>query len=237
MSGTRADGGPADRAEERAALLREIQAEMRETAAWTGRATLSPRVVAALRNVPRHEFVPSESQDAAYANYPLPIGSGQTISQPYVVALMTELADVEPGDRVLEVGTGCGYQAAVLAELASRVYTIETVPRLAAEARERLARLGYANVEVREGDGWAGWPDKSPFDAILVTAAARDVPPPLVAQLAPGGRLVLPVGDTPFSQHLMLVEKDAEGNVKERGVLPVAFVPLTRRSVPSGGDS
>jgi protein-L-isoaspartate(D-aspartate) O-methyltransferase len=153
------------------------------------------------------------------------------------VALMTELADVEPGDRVLEVGTGCGYQAAVLAELASRVYTIETVPRLAAEARDRLARLGYANVEVREGDGWAGWPDKSPFDAILVTAAARDVPPPLVAQLAPGGKLVLPVGDTPFSQHLMLVEKDAEGNVKERGVLPVAFVPLTRRPVPSRGDS
>jgi protein-L-isoaspartate(D-aspartate) O-methyltransferase len=237
MSGTRADGSAADRAEERGALLREIQAEMRETAGWTGRAALSPRVAAALRRVSRHEFVPPESRDAAYANCPLPIGSGQTISQPFIVALMTELADVAPGDRVLEVGTGCGYQAAVLAELASRVYTIETVPRLAAEARDRLARLGYANVEVREGDGWAGWPEQSPFDAILVTAAARDVPPPLVAQLAPGGRLVLPVGDTPFSQHLMLVEKDAEGNVKERGVLPVAFVPLTRRPVASPGDS
>jgi protein-L-isoaspartate(D-aspartate) O-methyltransferase len=237
MSRTRADGSPDDRAEERAALLREIQAEMRETAGWTGRATLSPRVLAALRAVPRHEFVPAASQDAAYLNCPLPIGSGQTISQPYIVALMTELADVAPGARVLEVGTGCGYQAAVLAELASRVYTIETVPSLAAGARERLARLGYANIEVREGDGWAGWPEHAPFDAILVTAAAREVPPPLVAQLATGGRLVLPVGATPFSQHLLLVEKDAEGNVKEHGVLPVAFVPLTRRPAATGGDT
>jgi protein-L-isoaspartate(D-aspartate) O-methyltransferase len=233
MSWTRADGSPADRAGEREALLREIQAEMRETAAWTGPTTLSPRVLTALRQVPRHEFVPAASQDSAYANCPLPIGSGQTISQPYIVALMTELADVAPGDRVLEVGTGCGYQAAVLAELASRVYTIETVPSLASEARDRLARLGYANVEVREGDGWAGWPEQSPFDAILVTAAAREIPPPLVAQLAPGGKLVLPVGDTPFSQHLLLVEKDAEGNAKECGILPVAFVPLTRRPLAS----
>jgi protein-L-isoaspartate(D-aspartate) O-methyltransferase len=237
MSWGRAAQAAADRAEERAAMLREIQAEVRETAAWTGRVVLSPRVLAALREVPRHEFVPAASQDAAYANVPLPIGSGQTISQPYVVALMSELADVEPGDRVLEVGTGCGYQAAVLAELASRVYTIETVPHLATEARDRLARLGYANVEVREGDGWAGWPEQAPFDAIVVTAAAREVPPNLVAQLSRGGKLVLPVGETPFSQHLLLVEKDAEGNVKERGILPVAFVPLTRRKLASEGES
>jgi protein-L-isoaspartate(D-aspartate) O-methyltransferase len=237
MSGAPPQEARTPRAEERAAMLREIEAGMRETAAWTGRARLSPRVLAALRDVPRHEFVPGASQDAAYANVPLPIGSGQTISQPYIVALMTELAEVAPGDRVLEVGTGCGYQAAVLAELASRVYTIETVPGLAAAARDRLARLGYANVEVREGDGWGGWPEQAPFDAILVTAAAREVPPPLVAQLAPGGRLVLPVGDTAFSQQLLVVEKDADGNVKERGVLPVAFVPLTRRPAASGAGS
>jgi protein-L-isoaspartate(D-aspartate) O-methyltransferase len=237
MSAARGDGSPDDRTREREALVREIQAEVRETASWTGRATLSPRVLAALRAVPRHEFVPEASRDAAYLNCPLPIGSGQTISQPYIVALMSELADVEPGDRVLEVGTGCGYQAAVLAELAERVYTIETIPSLAAEARARLARLGYANVEVREGDGWGGWPEQAPFDAILVTAAAREVPQPLVAQLAPGGKLVLPVGGTPFSQHLLLVEKDARGNLKERGILPVAFVPLTRRPPVPEGDA
>jgi protein-L-isoaspartate(D-aspartate) O-methyltransferase len=218
-------------------MVREIEAQVRETAGWTGRSALDPRVLAALRRVPRHEFVPAASEDAAYANCALPIGSGQTISQPYIVALMTDLAELGRRGRVLEVGTGCGYQAAVLGEIADRVYTIETVPRLAAEARERLARLGYANVEVREGDGWAGWPEQAPFDAILVTAAAREVPPPLLAQLAPGGRLVLPVGDTPFSQHLMVVEKDPDGNLKERGVLPVAFVPLTRRPAPSRGES
>jgi protein-L-isoaspartate(D-aspartate) O-methyltransferase len=229
VSWTRAQGRPADRAEERAAMLREIEAEMGRTTAWTGRVRLSARVCAALRDVPRHEFVPPAHQQAAYANCPLPIGSGQTISQPFIVALMTELADVRPGDRVLEVGTGCGYQAAVLAELASRVYTIETLPHLAGQARDRLARLGYANVEVREGDGFEGWPEQAPFDAILVTAAAREVPPPLVAQLAPGGRLVLPVGPTPFSQQLLRLQKDAAGKVSERAVLPVAFVPLTRR--------
>ena len=211
-------------------MVREIDAQVRETASWTGRARLAPRVLAALRSVPRHEFVPPASEDAAYANCALPIGSGQTISQPYVVALMTDLAHLGPQDRVLEVGTGCGYQAAVLAEVVGRVFSIETVPRLAAEARERLARLGYDHVEVREGDGWEGWPEQAPFDAILVTAAAREIPPALVAQLARGGKLVIPVGATPFSQELVLVEKDETGNVKERGVLPVAFVPLTRRA-------
>ncbi len=214
-------------------MVREIEAQVRETAGWIGRSALAPRVLGALARVPRHEFVPPEAQDAAYANCALPIGSGQTISQPYIVALMTDLAQVGPADGVLEVGTGCGYQAAVLAEVADRVFTIETVPRLAQEARERFAHLGYDNVEVREGDGWQGWSEHAPFAAIVVTAGARGIPPPLVEQLAPGGRLVIPIGDSPFSQHLMLVEKDAAGNVKERGILPVAFVPLTRREGPS----
>ena len=215
-------------ASERERLLREIETEYRDTASWTGRAAITPAVREALARVPRHAFVPADQQTLAYVNIPLPIGHGQTISQPYIVAIMTDLLDLCAGDVVLEVGTGCGYQAAVLAEIAGQVYTIEFVPDLAAAARERLAALGYANVEVRAGDGFEGWPEHAPFDAIIVTAAAPEVPAPLLAQLKPGGRMIIPLGAPWSSQDLVLVEKDAAGDSRQRGVLPVAFVPLVR---------
>ena len=183
-------------------------------------------VLRAMRAVPRHLFVPERHRDAAYADQPLPIGLGQTISQPYIVALMTELLGIEPGDRVLEVGTGSGYQAAVASQLADSVFTIEILEELAAAAADRLGRLGYRNVVARQGDGYFGWADHAPFDGILVTAAAGHVPPPLVAQLAPGGRMVIPVGGVFQVQHLVLVEKTAGGQVRTRNVLPVSFVPL-----------
>jgi protein-L-isoaspartate(D-aspartate) O-methyltransferase len=224
----------AERAEERRAMVREIEAEALETVGWTGRSAFAPRVMAAMERVPRHEFVPASHAAAAYANTPLPIGHGQTISQPYVVALMTELAAPAADEAVLEVGTGCGYQTAVLAELSGRVYSVEVVPELAQRARDRLARLGYENVEVRTGDGWEGWPEHAPFDAIVVTAAADEVPPPLLDQLAPGGRLVIPVGSGFFGQELTVIERDAEGGLATRRVLPVRFVPLMHAS--AGGE-
>jgi protein-L-isoaspartate(D-aspartate) O-methyltransferase len=178
--------------------------------------------------VPRHELVPSRSRDRAYENRPLPIGYGQTISQPYIVALMTDLLQPAADDVVLEVGTGSGYQAAVLAEIVGRVYSVEIVPELARRGAGDLARLGYRNVEVRNGDGYHGWEEHAPFDAIVVTAAASHIPPPLVQQLAPGGRMVIPVG-SPFAvQQLTLVEKTPEGRVETRQLLPVSFVPLHR---------
>lgn len=184
--------------------------------------------LAAMRTVPRHEFVPLEQQPRAYEDIPLPIGHGQTISQPAVVALMTEAIRPRPGLRVLEVGTGSGYQAAVLAEAGCRVWTIEIFAALAREARTRLARLKYEGVTVRHGDGYAGWPAAAPFDAVVVTAGADSVPPALLQQLAPLGRLVMPVGDPLASQYLVLVEKDAEGRLGSRVLLPVRFVPLLR---------
>ena len=213
--------------DERAALLAEIDVEMRETAHWTGRAQLSPRVAAALAKVRRAAFVPSHSEHAAYENRPLPICHGQTISQPFVVALMTELLELEPNDSVLEVGTGSGYQAAVLAELAGKVCSIEVIPELARSAASVLAGEGYANVMLRTGDGGLGWPDEAPFDAIIVTAAAPEIPPALIGQLRPGGRLVIPLGPPNGDQELVLLSKDATGDVTRRDVLPVAFVPLT----------
>ena len=182
------------------------------------------RVLAAMGKVPRHALVPEEVRPQAYADGPLPIGEGQTISQPYIVAYMTEQLALKGGERVLEVGTGSGYQAAVLAELAAEVYTVEIVPALARRAAADLARLGYRNVTVREGDGYRGWPEKAPFDAIVVTAAPPEVPEPLIAQLKPGGRLVLPVGEA--FQDLLLLTKDASG-VQQRRLLPVRFVPMT----------
>jgi protein-L-isoaspartate(D-aspartate) O-methyltransferase len=183
------------------------------------------RVLAALGRVPRHEFVPPELVRSAYEDTPLPIGYDQTISQPYIVALMTQLAAPGPESNVLDVGTGSGYQAAVLAELAGRVASIEIVAPLAEAARRRLESLGYRNVEVRCGDGRLGWPERAPFDAIIVAAAPEQVPQPLVDQLAPGGRLVIPVGD--WDQRLLVVEKAADGSLTRRSVAPVAFVPMT----------
>jgi protein-L-isoaspartate(D-aspartate) O-methyltransferase len=180
----------------------------------------------AMREVPRHELVPAELRDEAYENHPLPIGYGQTISQPYIVGYMTEIVRPRPGMRVLEVGTGSGYQAAVLAATGVEVYTIEIFRALADTARVRLERLGYRNVTVRHGDGHHGWSEEAPFDAILVTAAAGHIPPALTRQLKPGGRMVIPVGSVYGAQYLILVEKDAKGALRTRNLLPVAFVPM-----------
>jgi protein-L-isoaspartate(D-aspartate) O-methyltransferase len=182
--------------------------------------------LAALRAVPRHEFVPADVRDLAYGDHPLPIGYEQTISQPYVVAFMTEQLRPRPGMKVLEVGTGSGYQAAVLAAIGCDVYTIEIVEPLATTAAATLARVGYDRVRVRHGDGYRGWPEAAPFDAVIVTAAAGDIPPRLLEQLAPGGRLVMPVGPQDGVQYLVLVEKSASGETTRRTLLPVRFVPL-----------
>jgi len=208
-------------------LVEEIEQEASETAGWTGRDRFDPRVLEALRKVRREAFVPQALVSHAYVNAPLPIGCGQTISQPFIVALMTDLLDLRPEDHVLEVGTGSGYQAAVLAELADTVCSVEVIPELATHAATVLAAEGYGRVALRTGDGAQGWPDRAPFDAIIVTAAAREVPPALVAQLRPGGRLVIPVGEAYGEQELRLLCKDAAGNVTSRSVLSVAFVPLT----------
>ena len=212
----------------RAAMVETIAALTAETRYETGRARLNDRVMAAMAKVPRHRFVPADQERYAYDNRPLPIGNGQTISQPFIVALMTDLLDLQPGHRVLEIGTGCGYQAAVLGELTREVYTIEIVEPLAKEAAARLAALGYKNVTARSGDGYAGWPQHAPFDAIMVTAAPSEVPPALIEQLKPGGRLVIPVGTQFIGQNLLVIEKDAGGKTTTRNVLAVRFVPLTR---------
>lgn len=211
---------------ERRRLLREIADEMRVCASATGRDTLSPRVVAALEATPRHRFVPPGMVPFAYENRPLAIGLGQTISQPFIVALMTDMLDLKPGDIVLEIGTGSGYQAAVLAQLVKQVYSVETLPELARTAQEHLQELGYRNVEVRVGDGHAGWAEHAPYDAIIVTAAAPVIPPALIEQLRPGGRMMIPVGARYMAQDLVLITKDAGGAIRTRSVLPVAFVPL-----------
>jgi protein-L-isoaspartate(D-aspartate) O-methyltransferase len=205
----------------------EIAALARETAAETGKPVLDARVIGVLGKVPRHLFVPADQQRAAYENRPLPIGYGQTISQPYIVALMTDLVNGGAAQTVLEIGTGSGYQAAILAELGHTVCTIEIIEPLARQAGEPLRRVGYAQVRTRHGDGYYGWEDCGPFDAIVVTAAASHVPPPLIRQLKPGGRMVIPVGAPFLAQYLMLVEKDRDGTVVTRQVLPVQFVPLT----------
>jgi protein-L-isoaspartate(D-aspartate) O-methyltransferase len=208
-------------------LLDEIRDEVWDTRQLTGRHALERRVVEALRQVPRHEFVPNELQAGAYANRPLPIGHGQTISQPYIVALMTDLIQPEPDHTVLEIGTGSGYQAAVLSQLVKQVYSMEIVEELATEAGERLQRMGYDNVEVRHGNGRLGWPEHAPYDAVLVAAAARWIPQALIDQLRPGGTLVIPVGPWHAAQELIVVKKQQDGRVEQRRVLPVAFVPLT----------
>lgn len=222
------DGFTFDPEKELRRLLERVIAETRETGDLTGCPVLSERVLGALRAVPRHHFVPVERREWAYADMPLPIGLGQTISQPFIVALMTELLELKPDAVVLEIGTGSGYQAAVLAQLARQVYSVERIPELAEAARRRLRELGYANVEVLAADGSQGWEEHAPFDSIMVTAAAEEVPPALVRQLKPGGRLVIPVGAQYRSQDLRLLHKDERGVVKSRSVLPVVFVPLIR---------
>jgi protein-L-isoaspartate(D-aspartate) O-methyltransferase len=192
------------------------------------RGITNTRVLAAMAKVPRHEFVPEHLADAAYEDHPLPIGYNQTISQPYIVALMTELLQLRPGAKVLEVGTGSGYQAAILAEVGAQVYSLEILEPLAKTSAELLQRLGYTNIQVKHGDGYLGWPEHAPYDAIIVTAAVDHVLQSLVEQLKPGGRLVIPVEDGPARQSLLLVEKSIDGSVTTHNVAPVLFVPLTR---------
>lgn len=210
------------------AMLRDIEEEIGYTRSEIGKEAFAERVMAAMASVPRERFVPDSHRVFAFANGPLPIGHGQTISQPYIVALMTDLLDPRPDDTILEVGTGSGYQAAVLAELVRHVYSVEIIAALAAAARTRLAELGYANVQVGNADGYLGWAEHAPYDGILVTAAAPYVPPPLVEQLKPGRRLVIPVGIPGSIQQLRVVEKHDDGTTASRDILSVAFVPLTR---------
>jgi protein-L-isoaspartate(D-aspartate) O-methyltransferase len=200
-------------------VLRQIQA----------RDIHDPCVLSALHTVPRHAFVPGPYRDRAYGDYPLPIGHGQTISQPYIVAFMTEALHLDPNSRVLEIGTGSGYQAAVCAEIARQVYTVEIVSQLAQSAAQTLKELGYTNVRVRTGDGFFGWKDKAPFDAIIGTAAAKHVPKPLLEQLKPKGRMILPCGDARGLQYLVVVTKGPGGELLQKQVLPVRFVPMTGR--------
>lgn len=216
-----------DFAAARRQMVAEVADSAAETAHYTGRAALAPRVMAALGKVERHRFVPTALAPRAYLNRPLPIGDDQTISQPFIVALMTDLLELSGGERVLEIGTGSGYQAAVLAELGAQVFSVEIVPALAKAARQKLDDAGYRNVAVRLGDGWAGWPEHAPFDGIIVTAAPERIPQALLDQLRPGGRLVIPVGSSGWTQELVLVVKQQDGSVTRRRILPVAFVPFT----------
>lgn len=230
-------GGAMEAGEEQAAeqvreavmdnMIEAIQEDARQTASYTGLSEISATVIAAMRAVPRDRFVPEDAQASAYANTPLRIGHGQTISQPFIVALMTELLEPAAGDRILEIGTGSGYQAAILGELVDEVYTIEIVPELAETAVARLDELDYRNVHAKAGDGWYGWPDAAPFDGIIVTAVSDETPPELVDQLAPGGRLVLPLGPQYGGQMLVVLSKAEDGSLERRDVLPVQFVPLT----------
>lgn len=212
-------------------MLTDIDRELRYTRDYIGQDAFSERVMTALAQVPRHYFVPPELQEAAYDNGPLPIGHGQTISQPYIVALMTDLLRPRPDDVVLEVGTGSGYQTAVLARLVRQVYSLEIVAALATAASARLHQLGCHNVEVHHSDGYAGWPEHAPYDGIIVTAAAPYIPTALITQLKAGARLVIPVGDTDGPQDLLVVEKEADGVITQHTVLPVAFVPLVKSQI------
>jgi len=208
-------------------MLDAIRASVRETAAYTGQTQLSERVMAQMARVPREEFVEPQQRSRAYLNTALPISHGQTISQPLIVALMTDLLQTDPDDVILEVGTGSGYQAAVLSGLVKQVYSIEIIAGLTETAREVLQRLAYHNISLRTGDGYLGWPEQAPFDGIIVTAAAGEIPAPLLQQLKPGARLVIPVEGTGGAQQLLVIEKGVDGSTTQRSVLPVRFVPLT----------
>ena len=210
-----------------AKLIADIEWEVQLTKQYIGKDHLDPRIIEAIGKIPRHEFVPVESRAYAYDDGPVPIGFGQTISQPFIVALMTDLLKPKPEDAVLEIGTGSGYQTAVLAKLVRKVYSIEIISELAKSARHRLSELGFKNVEIKVGDGYYGWPEHAPYDGIIVTAAAPEIPPPLIEQLKPGGRMVIPVGQPFGYQMLKVVEKKEAGDTVIREVLGVAFVPLT----------
>ena len=213
--------------QQRQQMIAEIEEDVALTSKYIDKKSLDPAVMQAMSTVPRHEFVPPVQRSAAYENRPLPIGHGQTISQPYIVALMTDLLQPKPGQSVLEIGTGSGYQAAVLSHLVKQVYSIEIIEALGKDTTKLLADLGYDNIKTRIADGYDGWPQHAPFDSIIVTAAISHIPPPLVAQLKNGGRMVIPVGTRFQTQYLTLVEKDMQGKVTSRHILPVYFVPFT----------
>jgi len=208
-------------------LIEKIEAEVQCTGKFTRVHQLSAEIIASLKQVPRQEFVGESEKPFAFENRPLPIGQGQTISQPYMVAIMTALLELHPDFRVLEIGTGCGYQAAVLSNLVKEVYSVERLPSLYESARKRLQQLGYHNIRVKHGDGYAGWPGHAPYDAVIVTAAARILPVALVEQLRPGGYLVIPIGEQ-FDQHLKRVHKSKSGEIHVESLLHVAFVPMTK---------
>lgn len=208
-------------------MVETIIKEVRLTSKYLGEDKLDDRVIKALRSVQRHNFVPFLNRHSAYDNRPLPIGHGQTISQPYIVAIMTNLLKLKNSDKVLEIGTGSGYQAAILSKIVKKVYTIEIIKPLGLKAKERLRELGYDNIDIRIGDGYHGIKEKAPFDAIIVTAAAGHIPPPLIEQLKPGGRMIIPVGSRFHVQQLVLIKKNDQGELKLRQIMPVAFVPLT----------
>ena len=217
-------------------MLAEVAAETIYVSARIGKAALAPPVMKAMGSVPRHEFVPLELQPYAYVNSPLPIGCSKTISQPFIVALMTDLLDLKPTDTVLEIGSGLGYQAAILAELARKVYSVEMIEELAREAKQRLARLGYTNIELKLGNGYYGWPEHAPFDKIIVTAAPDLIPPPLIEQLKPDGRMVIPAG-LPEAQQLTLLTKQRNGKLAITEILPVRFSTLEGGETGGSGAS
>lgn len=208
-------------------MMQAIKSDVRDTRHHLDKKALNPRIMEVMAKVPRHEFVPRKERRFAYDNRPLPIGYGQTISQPYIVALMTDLLELKPGHKVLEVGTGSGYQAAILAELVKEVYTVEIIEPLGKQAQARLKQLNFDNTQVRVGDGYYGWQEHAPFDAIVVTAVASHIPPPLIKQLKPGGRMVIPVGSRFMVQQLVVIEKNQQSKLTTRQILPVRFVPLT----------
>ena len=208
-------------------MMNDIEMEVKLTRNYIGKNALDARVMAAMKQVPRHEFIPSEFHYRAYDNGPAPIGSGQTISQPYIVALMSDLLNTKPDDSILEIGTGSGYQAAILSRMVQQVYSVEIIESLAAKVHKRLNKLGYNNINLRTGDGYYGWPEHAPFDGIIVTAATPDIPHPLIEQLKAGARLVIPLGYPYSHQELLVVEKKASGEIESQSILGVSFVPLT----------
>ncbi len=217
-------------------MLADIESEVKFTRKMTGKSALDPRVMKAMASVPREEFVPADVKSAAYYNGPLPIGDGQTISQPYIVALMTDLLSIEPTHTILEIGTGSGYQTAILSLLCKQVYTMECIAALSHQATARFKEMKYRNIETAIGNGYQGWPEHAPYDGIIVTAAASHIPEALVEQLKPGGNLVIPVGGAYTSQELMLVNKDEQGEIDTKGVLGVVFVPLVDGPVQKKGN-